>query len=157
MQLKIKDPTKLEIAIQMRRKGFLQSEIANEIGVAKSTLHGWFKSIKLTSQQEKVIQTNLTLRKQKQYIAMNRARRKNRLVREQAIQEMAADVIDRISLNTQHKQLLCAIFFWCEGGKDTSSGWQFINSDPIMIKTFLSLLRSSFNVDEAKLDRKSVV
>lgn len=40
--------------------------------------------------------------------------------------------------------------FWCEGEKDVRSGIRFINSDPVMIQTFLSLLRTSFPIKEEK-------
>ena len=40
--------------------------------------------------------------------------------------------------------------YWCEGGKDVRAGLQFINSDPILIATFLKYFREAFNLDEAK-------
>ncbi|MBI4812147.1 hypothetical protein HY798_01690 [Candidatus Falkowbacteria bacterium] len=46
-------------------------------------------------------------------------------------------------------KIYCALLYYCEGAK---SGYyfQFTNSDPELVKVFLSLLRSSFSIDESK-------
>ena len=56
-----------------------------------------------------------------------------------------------MTIKREHLKVFCALLFWCEGTKDIHSGIHFVNSDPLLIKTFLSLLRSSFNIREEKL------
>ncbi|HCC83232.1 TPA: hypothetical protein DEP96_00085 [Candidatus Uhrbacteria bacterium] len=48
-------------------------------------------------------------------------------------------------------RLVAALLYWCEGGKQSlSSGINFSNSDPELMKTFLSALRKGFTLDESK-------
>ena len=137
-------------AVALRKRGLLQSEIAKELQVSKSTLHGWLKDVVMDVDIQQKINIRLSESKKNRHVAMTQARKKIRLGRESAICEQAFRIVSEITLTRDQKKLLCAIFFWCEGGKDTSSGWQFINSDPVMVKTFLTLLRESFTVDETK-------
>lgn len=79
------------------------------------------------------------------------AKQRLEVKRRLAIAVSARRTVKSIDLNEDHSRLLCAIFFWCEGGKDTRSGIRFMNSDPAMIRTFLHLLRSSFKIEESRL------
>jgi hypothetical protein len=42
------------------------------------------------------------------------------------------------------------MIYWCEGGKNAKYGVAFTNSDPKLVRTFLTLLRENFNLDERK-------
>lgn len=137
-------------ALILRQKGYLQSEIAKELGIPRSTLHGWLREQILTSKQQAVIRERLTYSKLARMASLQDARQKHKRAREQLVAETAEAIVASAELTTPQKQIICAIFFWCEGGKDTRAGWQFINSDPVMVQTFLALLRDSFDVDEAK-------
>lgn len=53
-----------------------------------------------------------------------------------------------IKVDPDHCRLYTAILFWCEGSKIDKSGVRFINSDPLLIKTFLCLLRKGFIIEE---------
>lgn len=64
-------------------------------------------------------------------------------------QEMALAELATLKLDKKTCRLISAIMFWAEGSKDKSSV-TFVNSDPIMISTFIKLLRESFDVDESK-------
>ncbi|HCL95611.1 TPA: hypothetical protein DHW62_01645 [candidate division WWE3 bacterium] len=58
-----------------------------------------------------------------------------------------------VSRETQDKHFLkglCAFLFWAEGAKSLSV-LHFTNSDPQMVKVFMSLLRSVYPIDETKL------
>lgn len=150
MQLNNNIRSSRDRALDLRKKGYLLTEISSELGIAISTLHGWLKGEQFSVAEMKVIDNRLWKIKQSQYQVMNKARQIKRIEREAHIVHQAEATINEIKLSKVHRQLLCAVFFWCEGGKDISSGWQFINSDPIMVKTFLTLLRTSFEVDESK-------
>lgn len=45
--------------------------------------------------------------------------------------------------------LLCSLIYWREGAKD-SKRMEFTNSDPMLVKTFLSLLRNASPVNKEK-------
>ena len=47
-------------------------------------------------------------------------------------------------------KLLASFLLWTEGSKSARSYISFINSDPLMIRTFLTLLRKSFSLNESK-------
>jgi hypothetical protein len=42
------------------------------------------------------------------------------------------------------------MLYWCEGNKSVRDGISFTNSDPKLVKTFVSLLRKVFPLDEKK-------
>ena len=69
---------------------------------------------------------------------------------EETIQQRVNSNLCSLGLTAFHKKLLCAFLYWAEGGK-TEKYVSFTNSNPKMIETFLSLMRSSFDLDEKKL------
>ena len=78
-------------------------------------------------------------------------KREKRLIDEKAGEDSALKVVKSIKRNIAHNKLYCALLYWCEGGKRDGEGIRFINSDPVLIKTFLALIRKSYNIDEKKL------
>lgn len=144
-----KDELKIKAEL-LRRKGWLYADISSELGVAKSTIHGWLKGLELTALEQML--TNQSLQKLR-LEAVNRlkiARDNKRNDRDYKMRQDAKNIVNLIDLTQSYKQLLCAIMFWCEGAKDTTNGMRFINSDPVMIRSFLLLFRNSFSVDESK-------
>ena len=137
-------------AIQLRKKGYLFSEIAERLGVAKSTVFVWTSSLPLSISQKNRAHDRLMVLKRKNAVKLTEAKRQK--VREQAAldRKAAQDILKALHMSVDYKKLLCAALFWCEGEKDVTSGVRFINSDPLMVKKFLALLRESFNLDEAK-------
>lgn len=138
------------IAEEYRRKGYMYSEIAVLTGYSKSTIHGWLSDLQLTDLQQTSVNDRLVKDKQKRIGGLLAARQEKIQSRHKSITKLAQEVASSTKLSKSHKQLICSIFFWCEGGKDTRAGFQFINSDPLMIETFLNLLRDSFDIDESK-------
>jgi len=54
-------------------------------------------------------------------------------------------------INKKTAKILAAILYWCEGSKYPSTNkMDLTNSDPKLLKIFLKLLRTSFNLDESK-------
>jgi len=60
-----------------------------------------------------------------------RAQKQGNILKEIMIE--AQDVLSDVKGGRCYKQVLCAIIYWCEGAKNTSSGVRFINSDPNLI------------------------
>ena len=137
-------------AIYLRRSGFLYSEIATELNISKSTAHLWTSKIDLNEVEIRNLQDRLLGVKRnhvKNLVKANALRQKQL---DLSIESSARKVVSKARLNSEHTKLLAAIMFWCEGGKDTRSGIRFMNSDPVMVKAFLSLLRNSFELEEAR-------
>lgn len=138
-------------AIILRKKGYLYSEIGAELGVAKSTAYVWTHQIPLTPKQSQKIASRLSQAQRKKIAKLATINRHHRQERERQLQKQALAIVNNSPLTLNQKRLACALLFWCEGDKDVRSGIKFINSDPAMIQKFLELLRSSFEIDEAKL------
>ena len=145
----MKSSLKLQ-ATQLRKKGQLYSEIAKELGIAKSTAHLWTKDVQLSSSEARQLahRYSETLHLNIEKMAANK--RIKRIKQESLILKEAIGIANNADLSTNNKKIICACLFWCEGAKNIDSGVRFINSDPVMIGTFLKLLRDSFILDEAK-------
>lgn len=140
MKFKIKQK-----AIKLRKQGFSLAQISERLQVAKSTASLWNKNTLLTSSALKRLQSR---RKYGNIKAVNSIRRRRKLV----LGEIGARVqntIKSIRIDAEVSRLSCALLYWCEGEKN-SSAVRFTNSDPVMINTFLALLRYGFELNESK-------
>jgi hypothetical protein len=137
-------------ALALRQKGMLYSDVAKELGIAKSTAFAWTHSLPLDAIEKERALTNLKAIQHKKIMRLAIINRQKRVDREKTIYEEAQRIVGNAPLSIDHKKLFCSILFWCEGGKDVRGGIQFINSDPVMIGKFLSLLREAFPLKEEK-------
>jgi len=137
---------KKEKALKLRQKGYSIKEISKVVDISKSTASLWVKTVKLNKKA-------VTILKDKQlagyykatiYFQNRRHREENQNLLE------AKQIIDNVNKDINHCKIYCALLYWCEGGKSDKDGIRFINSDPILIKTFLTLFRKSFIIDEKK-------
>lgn len=135
-----------EEAKRLRQKGFSLKEIAEKLKIAKSTASVWLRDIILDSKVQKRLKERQLLGQYKT-IQIKKAKREKLL---SYYKKEALKQISQIKFSRKIYKLLCALLFWCEGGKNTQSHVQFINSEPLLIKTFVSLLRSAFEIDEKK-------
>ena len=133
------------------KKRFLYSEIASNLGIARSTAYEWTKSTSLTMKEKELVEKNLRLKKSDNIFQMALINKKIRTDILKHQKKEAQNLVSHANLDAKSKIIICSIFFWCEGGKNTSNGVRFINSDPLMIKTFLSLLREVYDIDENKI------
>jgi hypothetical protein len=138
-------------AIILRKQGLLYSEIALKLGLAKSTTYKWTHDILLTDEEVVKIAERLKAVQSAKIDNLAMINKQRHMQRDLITSKIAAGIVRHTRLSQSHKRLICAVMFWCEGGKDTTSGIQFINSDPLMVQKFLELLRSSFEIREEKL------
>jgi hypothetical protein len=60
-------------------------------------------------------------------------------------------MVDKFILDKDNAKLLCGLLYGCEGSKyPANNGVAFVNSDPKLVITFVSLLRKSYLLDESK-------
>jgi transposase-like protein len=137
---------KKEKAIKLRIKGYSIKEIANDLDVAQSSISLWVKNIKLSGEALARIRANQEAGIKKS-MATNRAKRLQRI----------KEVTDRCEIFSVSKKIskseakiYLALLYWGEGAK-SGSRVVFMNSDPLMVNSFISLLRNGFDVDENKL------
>lgn len=137
-------------AEKLRKEGYLYSEVAKKLGIAKSTAYVWTRTLDLTEDENQRILKHYSEAQQRKIENLANINKKNRQQRDLQIKSNAHKMMKNTKLTKNHDRLICAIMFWCEGGKNVSGGIKFINSDPRMIQSFLALFRKSFDVDEAK-------
>lgn len=137
-------------AIIFRKRGFSLNEISLIMKISKGTASIWLNDIKLTNEAKERLKKRGIIGQHKTILTKKRKREAflDNLKKQAAteIQGLKKDVAKKKELY----KLLCSIMFWCEGGKELSHGMKFINSDPEMIKLYLTLLRKSFCLDEKK-------
>lgn len=137
-------------AIKLRKNGYLYSEIASKLDVSKSTAHLWTSKLALSDLERQALQIKLKNVKREHAKNLLGINRKLRADKDLLVMEEARKVVSVAKTTLEYKKLICAILFWCEGGKDTGSGVKFMNSDPHMVKTFLALFRGSFTLKDNK-------
>lgn len=137
-------------ALEFRAQGFTYSEIPKLVNypIPKNTLTGWFKNITLSLEAEDRIfhriQEGSALGRAIAW-QVNRKKRKERI--RKIYQKVNSEInnIDKITA-----KLCLAMLYLGEGGK-TGEFFRLGNSDPMVIKLFLKLLRSAFDIEEGKL------
>ena len=138
---------KKETASILRKKGFSIKEISKELGVAKSSVSLWVRDIKLSAQAKKILEKKLT-NGQKRASEVLKMRTIGRLA---DAKKQAGDVFRDFLPDKSTLKICCALLYVCEGSKVINdSQCKFTNSDPVVVATFLNLLRLSFPLDETK-------
>jgi len=132
-------------AKKLRGAGYSFGEIAKKLQIAKSTAHLWVKKVELDEKALKELNKKRILARLKGLKVL----KKNRVQTRKQIKTLAIKSIGETHLNIGMKKLLCSFLYWGEGSKNTNS-LTFTNSSQEMIIIFLSLLRTSFILDERK-------
>ena len=124
------------LAVAMRLEGRSYNQIRQELGVSKSSLSLWLRDIPLTAEQTAAINSQATANRGAAIASRNQRRR-------DAITAVARDEITELS----ERELFIAgvVAYWAEGAKNKPGGThpvqaKFINSDPSMIRLYLSWL-----------------
>lgn len=132
-------------AIKLRKQGYSLNEISYQLNVAKSMASLWARDIKLSKKAIKRLSTKIT---QGQHKSAEIKKIKTRELLE-IFNNNAFDLVDP-NLNKETLKICCALLYWCEGAKTCDTFVHFTNSDIKLIRTFVYLLRQSFNLDERK-------
>lgn len=130
----------------LRKKGYSLKEISEKMKIAKSTASVWVSHISLSSTAQNRLARKQILGQYKTLLTKRKQQEKERKI----LSKKALKTLRPISLSKGLMKLCCALLWWCEGNKDTSMV-RFTSSDETLIKNFLFLLRSGFNIDETKL------
>lgn len=135
-----------EKAVKLRQQGYSYREIHELLGLAKSTTREWLKDISLDA-SAKMRMRRIHLAGVQQYAS--RLRHQKELadiqLREAVDRSLANQKVD-----SGIEKLLCSFLYWAEGAKRGKEGLVFVNSDPVMVKVYLKLLRNSFQIDNSR-------
>lgn len=135
-----------EKAIRLRKNGYSLSEIATKLTISKSTCSLWLNNIPLPERAIKRLAEKKILGQYKTVLLRQEKRRRQIAL----IEQKATKNLKRITLSTNLSKLLCAMVYYCEGVKGSDKNVTFINSDPSLIRLFLSLFRKAFLLNESK-------
>jgi len=137
--------------IILRKSGKTYTEIRKIIGVniPKSTLSDWCSSISLSPKQRQRVEYLIqrgTNKGRAVALVVNKLKREKyiRTVRDR-INHLSGKLKDR---NTA--KIALAMLYLGEGSKNQRGSLMFGNSDPLVIRLFLNLLRRCYDVDENK-------
>lgn len=139
-------------AIEMRFQGKSYREIAQEAGVAKSTVNKWCKNLELPAEVRKLIQER-NIATQKRFADYNDNRTKRIIIENQEIIDSAKKQVK--SLSKRELMLIGTALYWAEGYKIEKQKYpliSFSNSDHTMVGIFMRFLREIMGVEDKGLN-----
>lgn len=142
LPLEIKDK-----ALNYRKRGYSLREIVKILGIAQSTASLWAREVRLSNKAKKRLLSKI---RKGQYIAAENKKARTVAFNLELLNK-AKEQISKSELNKNIGQLICAMIYWCEGNKDSSSGIGFTNSDPNLTRNFLDLLEGFFSINRKKI------
>jgi hypothetical protein len=133
-------------ATVLRRKGFSFKEISDKLKISKSTASLWLREIKLSKiAEERICKLGVDGRNKG-----NDSVKKRIANEDKKILVKVKDNLSQCILPKNDLKFICALLYWCEGGKTEKSQLTFINSDPKLVKYFIGTFRRAFDVDEKR-------
>ena len=131
-------------ALELRLAGYSFREISLALNISKSTASLWTKEEKLkTIARKRLEKLEINGRKK----AGNINKKKRELVWQKVATDCPNFKYNNYGINEY--KIFIALLYWCEGAK-TGGRFSFINSDPEMVKLYLSLLRKTYQIDNSK-------
>lgn len=134
----------------MRQKSASIKDIENKLKIPRSTLSGWLKIIKLSKKQKDIIHKRWRQRlvaTRKLAIAWHNNQKLNRLKEAELQASEALKSIDASDPNIVN--LALSMLYLGEGFKKKAFGMG--NSDPMILKLFVSLLLKTYRIPIAKI------
>ena len=140
-----------EEAIRLRKKGYSIGSVEQKLGIRRSTLSGWFRTVELNADQKAKLKKawleGLIKARQKAALWHN-SQKANRLAE---AKKEAISTFKRINTNDKCiLDLALAMLYFGEGFKKTDET-AMGNSDPIILKFFISVLRKNYKLDAGKI------
>lgn len=137
-------------ATTLRKQGKSTRDIEISLGIPRSTLSGWFKNIKLTTSQYKVLE-------EKHKKALVKARTKavvwhnqQKIVRLQFAENEADKTLLKINNNKETIELALALLYLGEGFKKSPKTGMG-NTDPLIMKFFLETILKIYKINIEKI------
>jgi hypothetical protein len=138
-----------EEARRLRREGWSLNEISAKLGPPKNTLTLWVRGIELTPEQRaRLYEKEIVESGHGRALAM-RVNREARLARIELQRQKAEAFLDTLDDQDRINHVAAAMLYLGEGAKGEGA-FAFGNSNPQIIRYWMYLLRTSFDVDESK-------
>ncbi len=132
-----------ELARHLRySEGASIKEIAKRIGAAQSSISRWVRDIELTEDQREALRIAA-------YNGHVKGRTMNSALRREA-RVLAQEEGRMLAANGDKLFVAGCMLYWAEGAKDRNQ-IKFTNSDPEMVRFFVSFLRTYWHLEEADI------
>lgn len=137
------------LAIQLRMQGKTFSEIQKELGfINKGTLSGWVKNIELTDEQKQRIRLLMT---EKGLVGRQIGAWKNHEKRINRLARIKVEATDEYPLLCKDPFFLTGLVLYLAEGSKKSESFQFMNSDPFLIKIMIRWILQVTNLSFSNL------
>lgn len=143
------DIAKKEAAIKLRKKGKSIRDIENILGVARSTLSGWLRDVKLSEKHKKQLHERWLAALGQARVKAAEVHKAERMERIAQVKKEAEEFVSRLKLNRKLGEVIFSIFYLAEGTK-TEGSVRIANSDPVVLLAFVKLIRYLYPIDETK-------
>ncbi|MDO8566719.1 MAG: hypothetical protein Q7R58_01030 [bacterium] len=133
--------------LRMGELGKTYPEIREKFPIPKSTLSVWFKNA--GKKPDRTRQLEHLKRARHIALATIHRNKENRVALAIGIAEKE---LGRLPLkNKSVQKALLSMLYWAEGTKSDRTGLRFVNTDPVLAKLYISLLRSAYQLDESRI------
>ena len=142
-------PFQRERSLEMRRKGASIGVIAKTLGVSKSTVSAWCQDIALTKAQIDANHAEMHKAGVRALLLVAEKRRRERIRNIERFARMGSRDVGRLSKRDLF--ILGLGLYWGEGYKNGSEETAFTNSDPCMVRVYVSWLEKIYGVAKRDL------
>lgn len=138
-----------EEALELRRQGTSMTVIERQLGIPRSTLSGWFRKEPLNDKQRQKLWQNSRDGWAKARINAVKSHNAMKAKRLETARVNASAVMDDLDITPAVLELALAMLYLGEGAKSnlTSLG----NSDPLILKFFITALERLYSIDPETL------
>ncbi len=138
-------------AVALRKRGHSIRDVEKKLKIPRSTLSNWFKDISLNP----VLKKRLEERWKKALIKARKKaalwHNKQKAIRLTQAKDQALETLSNIAVHDRNiLDLALAMLYLGEGFKKTDET-AMGNSDPIILRTFLAILKNNYNLDPYRI------
>jgi hypothetical protein len=127
-----------EQALVMRQSGMSITTIERKLGIARSTLSGWFKEVQLSESQAERLHRNKVDGWARARVKAAESHRAKKALRLHEAKQSALETLSKIKLDGPLLELALAMLYLGEGAKSNTSS--MASSDPEILKFVLAVL-----------------
>ncbi len=133
-----------EKAVDLRKNGVSMTVIERELGIPRSTLSGWFKTVSISEEQRLKLMKNKRDGWAKARVNANKALKEKKALRLLRAKQEALVTLDKIKLTDEVLDLAFAMLYLGEGAKNRTTS--LASSDPVILKFVLVVLRRNYGI-----------
>lgn len=138
------------MAIKLRKRGKSIRDIESNLDIAKSTLSGWFRNVKLTKKQKEILHKKWLKALVKARLKASEFHRNQRLERIRKIEEEVKKFISNITLDNITAELILAAFYLAEGSK-AGGRIEIASANPDILAGFWKLIQFLYPIEKSRV------